>query len=259
MSLGAWWIQVESTLADDVGGRALLDSDFIERVEAALAEKRIGAFAFMHKPPGIRLRFSTADSGFGAEVERWLPGSWTRGVYEPELHQFGGAVGTALAHRFFTLESLAVLRHKRRVARDAALSPYIFSLLTLHAIFRAAVEDIWEEWDLWCWHTLTGRLRPEDLTAAADLVSLRSELLPILDQPRTHMTDEEGQEWVRYEESARSIGSSVAEASRTGRLLWPLRQILPFWSIFHWNRMAFDAICQQRLAMLMVATLSPKW
>jgi hypothetical protein len=126
-------------------------------------------------------------------------------------------------------------------------------------MFREVVEDVWEEWDVWCWHKLTGRVQSEDIAAAEELARFRERLLPLLDQPRTHMTDEEQRAWVRYEQAVAAIAPRVSEASRAGRLLWPLRQILPFWSIFHWNRMAFDTGQQHLLAMLMIAVLSPKW
>lgn len=259
-----WWIQVQSPLTHDPDGSLLLRAGLVDRTERWLQTGRIGAFSFLHKPPGIRVRFSTNDPAFERDLRQWLDagrsGPWTTGFYEAEIHQFGGAAGAELAHRFFTAESLAALQYRERSTLGGnGLTPYQFSLLSLHAMFSAAAGDAWEEWDVWCHHRLTGRVQENDIIAAESLASFREALLPLFADPQGHMTDDEGAAWNRYTDEVRTIAPCVREAAQSGKLLWPLRQILPFWSIFHWNRMAFGLECQRRLAIMMIAVLSPKW
>jgi|CXWL01.1.fsa_nt_gi thiopeptide-type bacteriocin biosynthesis protein len=262
------WIQIEASLTDDPNCSRLLNSGFVAQVESFLLTGKARCFSFLQKPPGLRLRFLTCDPEFRNEIGQWFtpiaPGPWTFGCYEPELHQFGGMVGLALAHEYFTVESLAVLKYRDCMLRGQQKIPaHEFSLLVLHALFSSVTEDEWEEWDIWCGQLLTGRLDATDLLAPPNGVeALRDELFPLLRNAqfaRGRMSDEEAEIWDFYESSVHKLAIGVRYAAHAGEMLWPMRQILPFWAIFHWNRMGFDFRLQKRMAALMFAILSPKW
>jgi thiopeptide-type bacteriocin biosynthesis protein len=107
-----------------------------------LAGDRITDFFFMHKPPGLRVRFAAApgrESWVRAEVtrlaRRWqdaaLIGGIVPGVYEPEAFLFGGAAAMGHVHRLFTADSVAWLDHHKR----PELPAWLVSLRLLRSVF----------------------------------------------------------------------------------------------------------------------------
>jgi len=264
---GERWIQIASALELDPGAARLLDNGLPELIETWIGEGKVIRFAFMHKPPGLRLRFSSCVPEFRDELAacsaQWGVGAWSFTFYEPEQYQFGGPRGMDLAHDYFTIESIAVLKYKDAMRRGSTnLKDWQFSLLMLHELLNKVTGDRWELWDVWCNMQLTGRLAAEDLTPPSDLAELRAEMLPFLFDASTatrKMTAREGQIWECYKENVAALVAKIREAGRTGQLLWPLRQILPFWVVFHWNRMGFGIERQRRLARAMAVVLSTKW
>ena len=262
------WIQIETELTDDPDCSRLLTFSFISEIETFLSQRKVRNFAFLHKPPGLRLRFLTSDPDFKNEIGHWFhpiaPGAWQFGCYEPEVYQFGGAEGLAIAHDFFTLDSLAILKYRYCMKRERhKLFPHEFSLLLLQQLVGSATEDRWEEWDVWCGQTLTGRLSIDDLiTCPENLDALRNELLPLLHDEqiaRRRMSEEEADIFESWASSMPRLTAGLREAARAGKSFWSVRQVLPFWAIHHWNRMGFDYPFQRRIATLMSAVLNPKW
>lgn len=265
------WVQADVPLDPGDGGIVLLEHDLAGHVDGWRSSGLARHFSFVHKPPGIRLRFGGVGREFTEHLRAWLRMSagsrWSWGCYAPEVFQFGGGHGAELAHEFFTLESLAVLRFRecqwRGLARRDAMQ---FSLVLLDRCFRALVEDQWELWDVWCGQFLTGRLDIGEIAVqaipAAELERLRQELLPLFEDAEclaTGMSQQEAALWQAYEAGLSTLLPRCIAARDQGKLLWSLRQILPFWAIFHWNRMAFDERQQRRLALLMTQVLCPKW
>ena len=264
------WVQIDL----DTGqrqGTVLLDSGFLHAIAEWRRAGVLQRFFFVHKPPGVRLRFLGASPDLSGLLRQWfnvaLPGSWRFGCYEPERYQFGGTVGLDITHEFFTVESIAVLAYRDCLQRGRArIGPYEFSILLLDRCFREVVSDDWELWDLWCHHCLTGRLCQQDLQLDAQdlagLRDLRAEVLPLLRVPGVRagkFSTAEERLWSDYESSVDTPAARMRCAAANGELLWGARQILPFWAVFHWNRMAFDFAQQRGLARLMVRVLHPKW
>ncbi|MFC0539956.1 thiopeptide-type bacteriocin biosynthesis protein [Kutzneria chonburiensis] len=111
-------------------------------VREMLAQDRITDFFFMHKPPGLRVRFAAApgrESWVRAEImrlaRRWhedgLVDGVVPGVYEPEAFLFGGPSAMHHVHRLFTVDSLAWLDHHVR----PVLPAWLLSMRLLRSVF----------------------------------------------------------------------------------------------------------------------------
>jgi thiopeptide-type bacteriocin biosynthesis protein len=181
--------------------------------------------------------------------------------------QFGGPEGLALAHEYFTRESVFVFEYQRlRLTTGVGLPAAAMSLVLLHMLLRQVTEDEWELWDVWTKMTLTGRLPAEPSLdpgepVIARALALRPSLLPLLrDDERAfaRACPEEAAALRRYRQGLPALVQALRRARSEGALAWGLREILPFWIIFHWNRMGFDLLRQQQMALLMAAVLNPK-
>ena len=137
-----------------------------KRVHALLAElartwvarPEVTNFFFMHKPPGIRLRFECDPADrleLAAQLHEILTGwraagaitGFTAGVYEPEAHLFGGPASMHSVHRLFTADSLAWLGyHARSGSPDPA---WALSLVMIRSLMRALGVAGWEDRDVW--------------------------------------------------------------------------------------------------------------
>ena len=62
----------------------------------------------------------------------------------------------------------------------------------------------------------------------------------------------------RYLRANSVVARELVRAHRAGELLYPPRQLLPFWIIFHWNRWGFGLNEQVTLAHGVEHLLSPK-
>lgn len=238
-------------------------------------EGRVRCMFFMNKPPGLRLRLlGVVDelmpelrAALAEQVHRGVVARFDVGPYDDEVAQFGGPVGMALAHEFFTRESVLVLEHHRlRLTEGVGLPPLDFSLVALDMLLRLVTDDDWELWDVWTKLSLTGRLpaelrlEPEDPEVARAL-ALRPGVMSLLREEGRALACARPQEALalrRYGEGLPALAQALRRARAEGTLAWGLREILPFWIIFHWNRMGFDLLRQQQLALVMAVVLNPK-
>ncbi len=253
----------------------LIEGDFQDRVGSWIRGRAAEQFSFLHKPPGLRLCLLGRREGvmplLCAELDNLVKDdvirSWSRGFYEPEAYQFGGELGLEVAHEFFTEESLAVLAyHRLRLRGGVALDRAEFSLLLLDEFLRQVVEDESELLDLWCNMALTGRLPdPPGSGSQGDIQAaeaVRGAFLPLL---RDHylvlerMTDAELRPAPRIPIPTSRNRHPSPPGGGIGFPALGVRTILPFWIIFHWNRMGFDLVRQRRLAFLMTRILHPKF
>jgi thiopeptide-type bacteriocin biosynthesis protein len=268
------WTQMTVTLDDTTRQwERLMAGEFQDRIRSWLAADSERAFFFVNKRPGIRLRALTSDSdgtnALAQTLHEMAAGrqilSWAYGSYEPEVFQFGGESGLTLAHAYFTAESLAVMAFLRaRIGGSSSMSPERFSILLLDTLLRSVVEDELEVWDVWGNMELTGRLdRPAIQKYSAEGAGAPSQLR-LRDQLRgvyfgsQRVAEPERAFFESYRSQTSPIAGKFRELDQTGRLLWNKRRILPFWIIFHWNRMRFSFRQQQRLSRLMVRLYSPK-
>ncbi|MEX1365470.1 MAG: thiopeptide-type bacteriocin biosynthesis protein [Nannocystaceae bacterium] len=238
-------------------------------------QERVRCMYFMNKPPGLRLRLlGVVDelmpqlrTALEEQVSRGVVARFDVGPYDDEVAQFGGPVGMALAHEFFTRESMLVLEHHRlRLTEEVGLPALDLSLVALDMLLRLVTDDDWELWDVWTKLSMTGRLpaklslEPDDPEVARAL-ALRPRVMSLLrDEGRALACAGPRQALAlrRYGEGLPALAEALRRARCEGELAWGLRDILPFWIIFHWNRMGFDLLRQQQLALLMAVVLNPK-
>ncbi|MFI9320184.1 thiopeptide-type bacteriocin biosynthesis protein [Kitasatospora aureofaciens] len=210
------------------------------------------SFFFMHKPPGLRVRFEAGRSDSEAlceELLRRFPGVDGRsgpplcGRYEPETYLFGGLRSMRYVHDLFTVDSLAWLDHHDAVAapgRLEAVADWRFSLYLLGELLDGLGIVGWEHRGVWqVLRDDIGRRLGTDpgedarRAAAGILAVWRSRgpdlLAPLPPQRRA---------------AAEAHGNAVrraAEAWRTGyfesgeAVLGP-RRAAAHYVVFHWNR-----------------------
>jgi thiopeptide-type bacteriocin biosynthesis protein len=260
------WLQFSISLGPD-GWQRIVRSDIGTRIRAWLGDGPGREFFFMQKAPGLRVRFCGVDDGCAGALRQALDAlmtettitAWTAGPYDAEVMQFGGATGLSLTHRWFTADSLAVLEHSRlRLDGTARIGSELFSLMVIDRLLRRLYDD-WERWDVWCKLTLTGRLL-HGAVGAVDPSRSRATRMLLSHQPRIlgAASEPERMLFARYDAALDGLCPEIQDAVDAGRLLWGLREILPFWMVFHWNRMAFDFETQKSLAATVAAALSPK-
>ncbi|MEX1362766.1 MAG: thiopeptide-type bacteriocin biosynthesis protein, partial [Nannocystaceae bacterium] len=188
------------------------------------------------------------------------------GTYEPEVHQFGGPVGLALAHELFTIESRAVLEYGQLLdSGRTAVDPIVFSLFVVGALLRRVVGDRWEMWDAWMHMDLAGRRVQLDPARRAELVDELAEQREVLEalamEPESlceELDEVERPLFRRYLDGLDGFAERLTAAASSGELHYGLREILPFYIVFHWNRMRFDRGLQCTLVFYMTQVLSPK-
>jgi thiopeptide-type bacteriocin biosynthesis protein len=270
------WLQIGARFEDGAQHRAFLGSDLARTVEGWLGEKLIRRFFFVNKPPGIRLRFSgrELDGEFASrlggflETERALGRlkGHELGVYDAETYQFGGEVGLDLCHDFFTYDSLAVLKLLALDLEDQLEGDLtVLSLVLLNDLIARVCADEWERWDVWCNMRLAKRGLDSTELEREKLVAIlgrnREVLLQVASKPGEVLKElssaEQGIVTAYFTENER-FARRLADAAKTGKLLFGPRKILPFYVVFHWNRLCFDLNTQVALSFFMQELLNPK-
>lgn len=265
------WLQFGVELATSRRARSERDeARFGEELRRAVLRWRarglVGRFFFMGKPPGMRLRFETSPTTPRAVTERtvlaWLErrpsvARIERGLYLAESYQFGGEAGSDVAHDYHASDSLLALEATYREARGtASASPEVLSLLVVSDLARRMTDDAWEAWDLWKRMEITGRLRPVGREAARAMIEMVQPFVhrPEAVLPRLALADRR-LVTTAYEANARAAGA-MRELARRGKLLFHLREIIPFWIVFHWNR--WGIVNQTALAVGIEGALNPR-
>ncbi|MFI7131718.1 thiopeptide-type bacteriocin biosynthesis protein [Nonomuraea sp. NPDC050153] len=207
-------------------------------------------FFFMHKPPGMRVRFRPASAApdldllLRERLDAWLGdgviSGWRPGVYEPETYLFGGPASMRSVHRVFTADSLAWLDyHRLRLAGHAPGPAWAMSLLLLRSLFATLRIDGWEGLGVWervrryrrlpsaaladpRLTRLTAALRAVWPSPAALAAKLSPEAAELAEDYR-QVVLKEGERWFRdyFESGSAEMGP---------------RAVASYLVIFHWNR-----------------------
>ncbi|MFF7092568.1 thiopeptide-type bacteriocin biosynthesis protein [Streptomyces rubradiris] len=176
----AGWVQLNLAVMPPPYGRL-----------AAAARELLGTglardFFFMHKPPGLRVRFLAAEPSRAPELRAALLRHLTpeertgdagtpavAGVYEPETYLFGGPRSMPWVHELFTADSRAWLDVHTAAAGAPAPVGWRVSLALLHAVFDGLGIVGWEHRGVWeavreeAARRLPGGLGDPDLRRAA--------------------------------------------------------------------------------------------
>lgn len=164
-SLDGVWVQVGLEPA-----RHRLPDLYASIAEFALSLRPLDFF-FMHKPPGLRLRFllpvdtpcTTVREQAAAWRSQGLITTVLPGVYEPEQHLFGGPDSMRHVHRLFTVDSQAWLAFHTASGDNGPAWAYSLSLLR-HVLDGLGIAG-WEDLDVWDRIARqTGRVLPAGLT-----------------------------------------------------------------------------------------------
>lgn len=271
------WVQLGLSFADTEQGERFQSGALLrEAVEQWRAAGLVGQFWFMNKPPGMRLRFFVPDPASRVESriistldharQRGMLADYEFGVYDEETHQFGGAAGLAIFHEFSTYDSLGILRFKElRAAGDATIDETVLSLLVVNDLFAAVAGDAWEQWDIWCEMRLTGRLFERDREATDALredLAENQELLRSLlfrrDEVIAELHPTEATLVETYAQGNRRVARALEQACRERKLSYGPRKLLPFFVVFHWNRIGLPIDEQVALCFFMHELLNPK-
>ena len=237
-----------------------------------LAENEISEFFYMHKPPGLRVRFETANSNrrrletfvedrIGAWRRDGLIKEWRPAVYEPEAYLFGGPVSMRSVHRLFTADSLAWLGYHELAQGHTSNEPpgaaWAMSLVMVRILFDVLDIAGWEDLDVW------DRLRwqmgrqlgneTSDHSFARLVNGLRQgwscpdKLQAMLSPQTQRLVGEYGQsiqdEGVRW----------VSDYFTTREAIIGPREAAAYIIVFHWNRGGFPIIRQALIAEALAA------
>jgi thiopeptide-type bacteriocin biosynthesis protein len=206
---------------------------------------------FMHKPPGLRLRFETSadrlleltdelNQATKAWSEAGLIGRVTPAVYEPEDYLFGGPAAMNGVHRLFTLDALAWLEHHALPA-NLRTPAWALSLALLQPVFRGLGIDGWEHVGVWQKvRALTGRTLSPELQTAMDLDPLAEGFRSAWREKQAllgQLTDSDRAIVARHSEATVSHAQSwTAEYFETDAACVGPREAAAFYAVFHWNR-----------------------
>lgn len=207
---------------------------------AAEADGLITAWFFIRKGHW-RVRYLLAEGADEAGADPLHPlltsgVTWSRDIYEPEIHAFGGPGGMNAAHALFHRDSRHLLAFLSGTPTDRRER----SLVLCAALMRAAGLDWNEQGDVWAQvaEQRAGLVRhPSDPRAQASFTSGIRHLL--LGRPRTDLI---GDDWLAAFERT---GEALRE---NGDLTRGVRAVIALHVIFHWNRLGLSAPTQAALA-----------
>ncbi|MFB9235038.1 thiopeptide-type bacteriocin biosynthesis protein [Plantactinospora siamensis] len=162
---------------------------------------------------------------------------WTRDIYEPETHAFGGHDAMTTAHMLFHHDSRHLLTYLYR----HPITRREHSLILCTALMRAAGLDLNEQGDVWA-QVVEHRdaylqASPTDVAGWERFTGEVRSLL--LGAPRTTG------DWYTAFENA---GAALHRQRERGTLTRGLRAVIALHVIFHWNRLGLPATTQATLA-----------
>ncbi|MGV9315391.1 thiopeptide-type bacteriocin biosynthesis protein [Streptomyces sp. NPDC003691] len=250
------WVQVNLTTTPYPLPPALYGG--IAELARELLRGPADEFFFMHKPPGLRLRFQARQlddvPGLRSEVLKRAGefGDAVATVYEPEVYLFGGDASMPYVHRLFTADALAWLDCHRAAATGQAPAGWRVSLLLLRELLGGLGIVGWEHRGVWgVVRSETGRaLKP----GHGDSGRLRAEqgIREWWERPKEGALDTLPQEWRARIAAHGDAVRRAADAWRTGyfeagQAVRGPRRAAAYAVIFHWNRAALPAARQSLL------------
>jgi thiopeptide-type bacteriocin biosynthesis protein len=238
------------------GHRPGLYAALLDLTTTLIDQGTVSDFFFMHKPPGLRVRFRVDPAALvgirgdlAGRLAEWradgLVDGVTAGVYEPEQQLFGGPAAMPHVHRLFTADSLAWL------ARASVREPgpaWAFSLALLASVLPAMGIHGWEDLEVWqrirqqCHRTVPAGLDPARTAAVATGVRAAwadpERLLSELPAAARATLDTHGT-------TMAEVAARWREEYFTapGAIIGP-REATAFFVIFHWNRGGLSAVTQ---------------
>jgi thiopeptide-type bacteriocin biosynthesis protein len=219
-----------------------------------LADPAVRNAFFMHKPPGLRLRFEVSDPDRATEVRRrlaGLAGGTGPAVYEPEAHLFGGPVSMRSVHRLFTVDSLAWLDYHAIGGRAAGPS-WALSLTMLRALLDGLAVVGWEDIGVWDEvRSRTGRRLTGPALTHGDYARVAAEIRAGWADPE-RLAGQLAPEVRAISAAHRTATLAAASDWRRDYFTTPAAYLGPraaaaYFVVFHWNRAGLTGIRQALL------------
>ncbi|MEU2060911.1 thiopeptide-type bacteriocin biosynthesis protein [Streptomyces sp. NPDC013455] len=242
-----------------------------------IARGRARSFFFMHKPPGLRVRFEVSAPGDGDALREELlgrfghldgrPGPPLCGVYEPETYLFGGARSMRYVHELFTMDSLAWLDHHVGHGEGGGsarpVADWRVSLALLSDLLRGLGVVGWEHRGVWqvvrdeAGRRLAGPAPDDDTRRAAAGIAEawhagRDGLLAPVPPERRAVLEAHGDAVFRAAERWRT-GYFESGQARVGP-----RRAAAHHAVFHWNRGRLSLARQSLLVHALAGDGTPR-
>ena len=251
------WHQVNVAFPEWTQAEPTVLARLSPQLSAAEAEGLIDAWFFIRKRPCWRVRYlPAAGTDAEARIEQHLDeltasrhiGGWTRAVYEPEVHAFGGTRAMTAAHRLFNRDSRCLLAYLQGESGAVPGHRREISVMLCSILMRAAGQDWYEQGDVWArvaahreppgGHDRTG---PGPFQAAVRrLMTVDAESQMRADAPLAHAAG--------WADAYAAAGRELADLAADGLLHRGLRDILAHHVIFAWNRLGLPYAAQAVLA-----------
>lgn len=256
------WAQSVIEFADRETAEQVAVEHLRPALAAAQADRMITGWWFVRKTPCWRLRYLPASSHASQRLAHVLDclategriSGWTEGIYEPEVHAFGGAASMDIAHELFHHDSRCILDYLDRQWAAAPGAPDLgrreLAILLFSVLLRAAGQDWYEQGDVWA---KVAEFRPAERTATlTERPKTAVHRLMTVDASPTSTLVDGGTlapvaDWSAAFERA---GQQLAELARRGTLERGLRAVLAHHTIFHWNRLGLPHADQHTLSTL---------
>ncbi|MER7793515.1 thiopeptide-type bacteriocin biosynthesis protein [Streptomyces sp. NPDC097640] len=246
------WCQANIAFPDWERAEIVALAQLAPLLRTAEDEGALAAWFLVRKRPCWRVRYrpvADAEDRIGQGMERLIAdgyiSEWSKTIYEPEVHAFGGAASMESAHRLFHRDSRSLLD---RLQGDIGKHRRETSLMLCSLLMRSAGLDWYEQGDVWARVGAHRALPPgterngrDRLHAAVHrLISVNPEDLMRTGGPLAHAAG-----WAHAYTDA---GRELAHLTSSGQLHRGLRDVLAHHVIFAWNRIGLPYATQATLA-----------
>ncbi|MGI9148884.1 MAG: thiopeptide-type bacteriocin biosynthesis protein [Chloroflexota bacterium] len=242
------WAQWDLELSQQ--GHSRLYGELADLARDEIGNKRVVNFFYMHKPPGMRLRFEFEHQAF-CEERQLLQHSLTRLInrlrstdvsiecrpsfYEPEQHLFGGPSSMRHVHALSTVDSLAWLEYLAAARRSGPA--WAFSLGLLRGVLDGLQVVGWEDLDMWDRvRRQTHRALPASVLATTSFTEAAAGIRSIWKSGSASAQHSRGITGLAVDEIRNAAADWLAGYFRTADAYVGPREAAAFFTIFHWNR-----------------------
>jgi protein-L-isoaspartate(D-aspartate) O-methyltransferase len=258
----AEWPQVFIEFGDRASAEQVAAEHLLPALLAAETAGLLTGWWFVRKFPCWRLRYPPEHLGAAPRLATVLNTlmfdglitGWNLGIYEPEVHAFGGPDGMSITHTLANRDSRHVLAHlSESRSPTAGLGRRELGVVLASSLLRGAGLDWFEQGDVWAKFASHRPLQPQALSQ-----DRRATLAPAI---RRLMTIDTGPtsvlvatgplaahaDWFTAFQQA---GAGLADLARHGTLARGLRAVLAHQLIFSFNRLGLPVGDQAILAAL---------
>jgi thiopeptide-type bacteriocin biosynthesis protein len=249
------WSQVFLRFTDYNAAQDIAAMHLAPILDAAEDKGLVTSWFFTRKKPFWRLRFAASGDGVAfihtrlcALVDADHITSATDGIYEPEIHAFGGQNGMAAAHRLFHTDSRLLLA--ALPGPPTTVGAHELSVLLCSALLRSAGQDWYEQGDVWA--RVAEHQTPIPTCSPTHAPRLQSQLRQLMttDMSSDALLSGPGPlvDFTAWIGAFTETGRTLRQLATDGALQRGLRAVLTHHILFHWNRHGLDQRTKSLLA-----------